>query len=387
MTRIEAARGLRFLFDRTCSYIDQVNDYQLAKSIATDAPATRATRASALKAMLSWFEDNALDWRECTELAHMNLMHLHYRGTYVSTPIGEKKSRISKVTWNQWIGYWMRFLRYAKSRDWIEDIGFEMADVKERGKSDPFIRALLPDEFRVFLDQITTQRLRAGVYVMVGTGIRISENAALKCQDVPTLNEFRGESYRPRKIVGKGAKEREILWPFSAAKSVWAYHRVERSLALEVLRERITLGKRDLDGSVLQRGADERGAPALIERPDAALWLTEEGEPLSLKRWSKEFTSAQEDVGTHISPHWLRHTYAVVTLSKLIKQQIKMEIAEQKLGSSKTREYFRDPVQEVRTRLGHASTETTMVYLNHIAEHRHLLNQAVQDLQRDYLDA
>ncbi|MCU4160503.1 hypothetical protein AiwAL_10340, partial [Acidiphilium sp. AL] len=71
-----------------------------------------------------------------------------------------------------------------------------------------------------------------------------------------------------------------------------------------------------------------------------------------------------------------------------LKSGIK-HLVHSKLGVG-DRAYFRDPVDEVRRRLGHVSMETTMVYLDHIAEHRHLmalaLALALADLQGMYLD-
>nr|WP_269141407.1 tyrosine-type recombinase/integrase [Sphingomonas sp. IC-56] len=309
----------------------------------------------------------------------------HFRGT-TEVDGRRTKPRVGKATWNQRIGYWLRFLRFGEKNGFVDEIGYDLEDVRQRGRSDPLIRALLPDEFRSLIDLVPTQRLRAGMNVLAGTGMRSSENAALTIADVPPLAEFAGSSYRPRVIVGKGDKKREILWPFTAAKSVWAYHRIERSLAVDELSRRIIAGQRSAESPVLAWG-EQDGVRVLRERDDAPLWLREDGEPLSPKRWGKEFTSIQKSVGTRVSPHWLRHTYAVVTLSNLIKQQIRIEIAEAKLGTSGRREYFRSPLDEVRRRLGHSSIETTMVYLDHVAEHRHLLHLAIRDMEDGYLDA
>ena len=125
----------------------------------------------------------------------------------------------------------------------------------------------------------------------------------------------------------------------------------------------------------------------MTEFEDSALWLAETGEPLSEKRWGKEFGALPPIKQMQVSPHWLRHSFAVVMLSVLIKQQIRQEIIDSKLGTKCSKEYFISPLQELRKRLGHASIETTMIYLEHVAQYRHLFNLAIEDLQRTYVDA
>ncbi len=69
----------------------------------------------------------------------------------------------------------------------------------------------------------------------------------------------------------------------------------------------------------------------------------------------------------------------------LIKAQIRQEIIERQLSKDGDRSYFFDPLRELSARLGHASVETTMIYLDHIAEHRALISAAIADLQGLYL--
>ncbi|MFC7688281.1 hypothetical protein ACFQY5_34030 [Paeniroseomonas aquatica] len=66
---------------------------------------------------------------------------------------------------------------------------------------------------------------------------------------------------------------------------------------------------------------------------------------------------------------------------------LKKEMVDRHLGREEGRVYFMEPIREVKERLGHASIDTTMIYLDHIAEHRALLSMAVSELQATYFDA
>jgi integrase len=386
------AAGVSFLFSATGEYLDEVNSWQLHLAGRTASLHTRRTRSSAVKAALRWFELHDLRWQDCTELAHINLMRVHYRDVVALAPheraagVHERKPRVSKRTWNQWMTHWYQFLSYAQRKRWIEDIGFELWQAKQTGKSAVMIRALRPEEFRQFSSAAPTQRFRAGLMTLVGTGIRTAELNALRNNDVPTPTQFGGEGYLPRTITGKGDKAREIFWPLSAAKVVHAYQVGERRLAVEVLKAAVRRGEIALDATYLRRANPDQEASDLVEMEGAPLWLTEDGLPLSYKRWGREFEAVSLASGVRATPHWMRHTYAIVTLSMLIKQQIRQEIIDTKLGVQGQSVYFRNPVDEVRLRLGHASIETTMIYLDHIAEHRHLLKLAIADLENMYIN-
>lgn len=378
---LTATDGIRFIFDAQGNYLEEINSWQVETALRTPSHHTRRARSNAIKPILDWYQDNDLDWRTCNEMAHMSLMRAHFRSADGGEPL------LSKTGWNYRLGYWMRLLRHGLDRGWVEEIGYTLAEGREKGKSEPYIRALLPDEFRELIGNTNTLRLRAGMNCMTGTGIRVGELAALRVRDVPHPNEYRGRAYVPRRIVGKGRKEREIYWPLAAAKSVLHYRNMERSLALENLTERVRRKQISIRNTIFDPTQNVPSAHTMIEIGDPPLWLAESGDPLSEKRWAKEFGLLPAVKGMQVSPHWLRHSYAVVMLSMLIKQQVRQEITDKKLGVRGSREYFRSPVEELRKRLGHSSIETTMVYLDHVAEHRHLVGLAIQDLNNMYLDA
>jgi site-specific recombinase XerD len=380
---LDTLSGMQFLYNARGDYLEEVNAWQLEKGLKTLSPHTRATRSSALKAVIGWFEQNNLRWQEATELPHMNLLHQAMRGG--------RNPPVAKGTWNQWMDHWCPFLKWAERKDYIDEIGFEPDDVKEKGQSAANVHALSPVEFRHFLAATTAQRMQAGCASLAGTGMRVSELAGLTISQIPDphLPGNQGRSYCPARIVGKGNKERTIYWPVQAIKRVKHYVEQERHIAVETLIDRIRQGAVRVSDTYLYEAESPTGQRIFVQRPDAPLWLAENGDPLSYHRWGKDFrqvSSRLSGLGIRCSPHWLRHTYAIVTLSMLIKAQVKQEIIERELDGSNRSVYFFDPVREVKERLGHASIETTMVYLDHIAEHRELINMAVAELQAVYLD-
>lgn len=381
---LQCTAGIQFLFDSRGNYEEELNKWQLERALRTTSPHTRATRSSALKAVAGWFEERNLRWQDCTELAHVNLMRQFFRGD---------GAKVSKSTWNQWMSHWYEFVRFAEKNDYIEGVSFDRSDLTETGTSVPNVRALSPADYRLFTQAASTQRMQAGCAVCIGTGMRVAELASLKLSQIPNPAhpKFSGRSYLPALITGKGDKTRTIYWPIQAIKRVTHYLNQERSLAVEALKARVESGALALENTFLIKVKDPTtGAWQLNEPNDAPLWLAENGDPLSYNRWGKDFRKASKKVAEHgiyCSPHHLRHTYAVVILSMLIKSQIRQELIDQQLGHPNRRVYFFDPLREVKERLGHASIETTMIYLDHIAEHRALIQMAVADLQTVYLDA
>ncbi|MDN3564344.1 tyrosine-type recombinase/integrase [Paeniroseomonas aquatica] len=377
---LEMADGVRFLFDRNGHYLNDVNGWQLRMGLRTSSPATRATRSSAIKRVLGWYDERGLRWQDCLELAHMNRLWLSFRSA--ESPL------VSKATWNQWMDHWFAFVLYAKQTGLVDDIGFNRSDVIERGRSARPVRALSAGEFKTFVQAADSSRMRAGCAACLGTGMRVSELAALRLSDIPDPQSPSniGRAYLPATIMGKGRKVRTIYWPSTAIKWIQWYVNGERRLAVETLRQRIS--KQEITASQTFLTVGSGGS--LIEQSTSPLWLAENGEPLSQKRWGKDFAKVSDRCGKNgpqCSPHNLRHSYAIATLSLLINAMLKKEMVDRHLGREEGRVYFMEPIREVKERLGHASIDTTMIYLDHIAEHRALLSMAVSELQATYFDA
>ena len=181
------------------------------------------------------------------------------------------------------------------------------------GKSLP--RPISDNQARLLLEQpakLSTpeaKRDRAMLHLLYASGMRVSELVALNVGDVDTEGGF-------VRCFGKGHKERLIPIHPRAAASVAEYIREVRPL--------------------LARGAEE---PALFLNPRGNR-LTRQGFWQKLKEYART-----ANLGTKISPHTLRHSFATHMLS----------------GGADLRS-----VQEF---LGHANISTTQVYTHLTTDH------------------
>ncbi|WP_375337409.1 hypothetical protein [Rhizobium bangladeshense] len=206
----------------------------------------------------------------------------------------------------------------------------------------------------------------------------------------------------------KGDRGRQILVPARLLEQVRAYIDVERALAVAkfqqrsawqsiyrpifVHRERYAARLRLCDGgdiAVDLLGPEERGRIIVCDSDGtpsepAPLWLSEIGMPVQPNSWEVIFARASSRCRSFgfdisISPHQLRHTFAVHMLAMLIQHRLRdatlpsgpMEGYRQVLG---------DPLQQVQRLLGHASLTTTYIYLDHIATRADTVDAAVEEL-------
>lgn len=235
--------------------------------------------------------------------------------------------------------------------------------------------------------------------LMVRTGLRVSEQVSLTRFELPEPDDLR--VYHPTTlpvVIAKRGSGRVIYIPRSALRAVWDYMAFERAEAVEHARARgryETLAdplivedptrprvrRVQPDGRVRWAGVDRLGhrerARLLLRTPDglqpAALWLDEQGMPIGVHAWKKVFATANQrclhaGVDLRCHPHALRHTFAVVTLEQL--QRGHLRDLEQ-MNPRQRHSYqmvFGDPLRWVSLRLGHKSTQATLVYLHTLAE-------------------
>jgi site-specific recombinase XerD len=203
----------------------------------------------------------------------------------------------------------MRFMEYRRS-DILDQIRTVLAIPMQRTDSVP-VRHLAQDEVQALLNapEPTTWsgvRDRALLHLAVTSGVRVSELVSLRLGDVT----FRG-NYVDLYVRGKGRKERALtLWK-AVADSVRSWLAVRGNLAVPELFVNA------------RHGAMTRGGAAHIL-----------GKHL---RVARETCSSLKD--KRVSPHVLRHTCAMTTLQA-------------------TRD-----IRKVALWLGHASTQTSEIYL------------------------
>ncbi len=245
--------------------------------------------------------------------------------------------------------------------------------------------------------------------LLVSTGLRLEEAGSLLACEVAGKatedNSRRQVRFLLPPPVSKGNRGRTILLPRRVILRLQDYMEVERTASIAKFRARSTWSRiprpifveriandptrfKVSDGSSAHVGRfspDERLRLVLCDAgvPDApaALWLSEIGLPVRFNSWEAIFLRAsrrciEAGFDIRLSPHQLRHTFAVHMLAMLIEQQVG-QAAPDVQGMEAYRQLLSDPLQQVQRLLGHASITTTYVYLDQIAAQADTVDTAV----------
>ncbi|MFE9328368.1 hypothetical protein ACIHDR_46850 [Nocardia sp. NPDC052278] len=229
---------------------------------------------------------------------------------------------------------------------------------------------------------------------MIRTGLRLEEQSSLTVLELPSRDGFHGyhRQWLPAAIAKFGSA-RNIYFPDSVLRDVWSYVEIDRAAAVTAAR---AAGRYEYVVDPLIIDHPERAAVRFggrwvgVERlnpaqrvrllrftPDglepAALWLGEDGTPLSLSAWKSVFRRGSErcagqGLAVYCHPHMLRHSFAVTTLEHLQRGHLDALASMDPQQRRHYRMVFGDPLDWVRRRLGHRSVETTQKYLHTLAE-------------------
>jgi integrase len=254
----------------------------------------------------------------------------------------------------------------------------------------------------------TKFRDRAFAETVVTSGGRRAEiGSLLECEVPVPQAEKRNGRLVLAKAVCKNGSGRETIVDRIALQQVRDYQRFERGRAIAEA-QRLDLGsrmplraERIIGGKVVFPSGDRVSVADLTVRErlglwvgesdtgaPAALWLTQDGRPMQPDSWNAVFSLASRrarraGAGIElVTPHMLRHTFAVQLLKNLIDVQLG-RLGAGGLGGvdSRSAVYQRvafDPLRIVQQKLGHRDQRTTQIYLNHLDE--------VQDMTDDALD-
>ena len=249
--------------------------------------------------------------------------------------------------------------------------------------------------------------------LLATTGLRLEEASFLLAFELAALFSP-DRSDRQRRLtlapaLTKGDRGRTILLPSRLLPQIDAYLRVERAAASAKFASR--MGWRQIERPILIHSPapdatslslvnggtvpvdgltpDERGR-LVIAGDDgtpleaAVFWVTEIGQPMQPNSWEAIFARASRrcvEAGfpIRVSPHQLRHTFAVHMLAMLIQHRLR-EAAAPAGSMLAYRELLGDPLQQVQRLLGHASLTTTFIYLDHIVSRADTVDAAVEEL-------
>ena len=249
--------------------------------------------------------------------------------------------------------------------------------------------------------------------LLVTTGLRLEEASFLLASElaalIPDASRRQAWLELPPALT-KGDRGRSVLLPRRLLQQIAAYARAERAVAVAkfAARSRWRAIERPIfihrpspgalrvapcaGGTILvdTLPPDERGRLVICAddgapQEAAALWLTEVGQPVQPNSWEAIFARASRrcaDAGMaiRVSPHQLRHSFAVHMLAMLIQHRLRDAAIDPTTPMEGYRRLLGDPLQQVQRLLGHASLTTTYVYLDHIATRADTVDAAVEEL-------
>jgi len=417
--------GTPFLIAPTFEYDVRLNAFFYSADMLTARMSTRVGYARDLKGFLDFLHlgRGGVGWSDATEDDHR--AYLIWRREDPAGP------RVSPATWDREVSGVDRFYRWQVSRGqlvespipqrsrrvasgygadggrgltaatyshasrrdqirWLPSRSYrQWRDVGLRGYGadglpDPVFRGRWADRNAAFAD------------LMVRTGLRLTEQASLTVTEIPEVRTQGG--YHRFWLPGAIAKAGSARWvyvPSMILRELWAYIDVDRRVAIARAQAR---GLYDdpgggfllLDDRLLARPVSEDSGAVklslltpeerrllLVRGRDgwepAALWLNEDGAPMSTASWKDIFRQANARCHKHglsvrAHAHMLRHTFAVLTLEQLQRGHI---AALAGMSPDQRQHYtriFGDPLDWVRRRLGHKSVTTTQVYLHALEE-------------------
>lgn len=242
------------------------------------------------------------------------------------------------------------------------------------------------------------ERNAAFAELLVTTGMRLSEAGSLTLSELP---RFRPDGPRilpfdlPAAIT-KGERSRRIRFPRRVIQLIADYVDFERKIAaakstptvaapLWLLPDNTTVsddsGNRRPLSRVAPRDRRRLLRPRSGHTEHAALWLTEGGRPVPSGTWEVAFRRASQrckEFGFDITvtPHMLRHTFAVNMLSMLIREQVGAIFNPTDTHGAAYRQMLGDPLRQLQHLLGHANITSTYIYLDSLAEAQELVDAA-----------
>ncbi|WGR70332.1 MULTISPECIES: site-specific integrase [unclassified Bradyrhizobium] len=241
--------------------------------------------------------------------------------------------------------------------------------------------------------------------LLVTTGLRLQEASHLLTVELPAPDRHQGQRSVPFRLAAataKGSKAREVRLPARLLERLRDYADVERVNALARWRERRSWMR--IDAPMMVTGHDrqslhldhgrvrfdrlnpgERGRLLHEQgKEPLALWLTEGGLPMPMTSWQAVFRRASArcrgfGINIEVTPHMLRHSFAVHMLTLLLREQIGWML-EERAGrmSPAYRRLIGDPLLKLQRLMGHSRIESTYIYLDHLDDSQALVDAAVE---------
>ena len=354
--------------------------------------------------------------------------------------------RISANSWNRAVAALDKLYRWALEERMISALPFVYRQAwappshrvseqsgatntaRERGARKGDTRFLDLEHFKVFRDVGLRGRLPDGsedpawrgrngarnalfAELLITTGLRLQEASSLMLTELPDMAAIhsitaKSVTFRLASATAKGGKGRDIRLPVRLITDLRTMAEIERNISLGRSLRKGTVPKDNCE--IVVTGYEHRALRiSPLERParvavdqltitdrsrlvDAgtgaplALWLTEDGRPMSMAAWEAIFQRAGARCRAlgfsdmHVMPHMLRHSFAIHMLNLLLREQIGWVTGEaaRPFGSA-WRRVIGDPLLKLQRLMGHARIESTYIYLDHLAEAQEIVDAAV----------
>lgn len=283
--------------------------------------------------------------------------------------------QISSSSWNVFAAALRRFYEWAKQEGHLKYVPFDYTtklssgacpnqtshvlstNLKERTRKKDIKYMTEHDFLEIYLPKImaTKEGLRNALFVrlLFRTGLRAQEAATIKLSMLPDPDSifFKDLNTCPLIVLGKGNKERTVRVPKSWLRDVRRYIEWDRADAIN--RRRTSRLKRSVD----------------INEEDF-LFLTSLGRPATYSAFYKMMRVAGDGSGFSFKahPHMLRHSYAIYTLSGMIRHMLARQSVPIHSRSEAYKRMVYDPLRVLSRLMGHASVMTTFIYLDYVDE-------------------
>lgn len=299
-------------------------------------------------------------------------------------------------------------IRPLTREQWVAFREVGLRGMRPQGGIDPSWRGQSP------------QRAVAGAEIAVTTGMRVSEFSTLLDAELAAPSGV-GASIL-LEACAKYQKRRRVSIPVSTLRTIDLYRQTERralvrrsAASLWARRDELfVVDELDTAAGVVRGRLDGRRSRwrlhllpphlrriAVVEREHGlealGLLLGRGGLPISLRAWHATFQLAStraidlapEQLGgrrARVTPHDLRHTFAVVTLKALTELALARE-AERRAGSlgpaTLSEHISINPRLTVQRLLGHSNPATTMIYLRYIEDTDTLIQDVFESWNDD----
>lgn len=324
----------------------------------------------------------------------------------ILTPQGLRQVRVNALQEPDGQDEPIRFVAFADYLLW-RDVGLrgQLPD----GRVDPSWRGRHGERNAMFAD------------LLIHTGMRLGEAASLLVTELPPRSSGKGlGDVRLSAAVTKRGKARTVFVSRRTLADLYRYIGIERDeLVTRTRRDggytgvgdavwvsragRSGLTFADGGGSwpysrigVAQRerlmAVTEAGEPA----GPLALWLNRDGTPLKFSTWQSAFHRANQrcahfDLDIRVSPHTLRHSFAVHMLGLLLRQTVRAlgaEVDGRLTGVQVKRLLIGNPMRKLQLLLGHSQESTVYTYLDVLDEAQEIVLSALEewDVQASVLD-